>query len=251
MMDCIRSTYRNEGIMAFMKGVTSPIAAITFITATEFGTWQLNRQLILAIQGKPSDGHLNVLEEAFSGIGVGLVTSLAYTPMELVKTRLQMQYQDAALRKYKGTWHATTTIFKEEGLRGLFKGLDAMMWRESLGNMAYFGGYCFFKSRLVRDDGKYKELSMMLAGGLSGLAYWCTIHPFDTLKSKMQANPSLFPTLGVTLRASLKNGIGKLYVGLMAGAARAFVANSVGWVVFEMLISSLEQYKKYFTGKSF
>jgi hypothetical protein len=70
----------------------------------------------------------------------------------------------------------------EGGPLGLFKGLGATLWRESLGNMAMFGVYELIKQQMVASRGlvSTQQLShsdLLLAGGLGGTAFWLGCYP--------------------------------------------------------------------------
>jgi solute carrier family 25 carnitine/acylcarnitine transporter 20/29 len=70
----------------------------------------------------------------------------------------------------------------EGGPLGLFKGLTATLWRESLGNMAMFGVYELLKQQMVVTRGlaSTQQLShsdLLLAGGLGGTAFWLGCYP--------------------------------------------------------------------------
>ena len=57
-----------------------------------------------------------------SAASAGLVTATATNPIWLVKTRMQLP--DSQLH-YRSSWHCALKVLREEGLRGLYKGLSA------------------------------------------------------------------------------------------------------------------------------
>ena len=58
-----------------------------------------------------------------AGMFAGSANSNVVGPIELVKCRLQLQYEDSSKAYYKGPIHCLRTIVAEEGIRGLFKGM--------------------------------------------------------------------------------------------------------------------------------
>lgn len=77
---------------------------------------------------------------------------------------------------------ARQVLRHEGGPLGLFKGLTATLWRESLGNMAMFGVYELIKQQMVASKGlaSTQQLShsdLLLAGGLGGTAFWLGCYP--------------------------------------------------------------------------
>ena len=60
----------------------------------------------------------------------GIVTGTATNPLWVIKTRLQLEQHHTSLSSSKpkllgGSWHTITRIFREDGIRGIYKGLSA------------------------------------------------------------------------------------------------------------------------------
>ncbi|KAF5340669.1 hypothetical protein D9611_007457 [Ephemerocybe angulata] len=58
-----------------------------------------------------------------AGAGGGLVASIATCPLDVVKTKLQAQRAVAGQEGYQGTVATVKTILRENGLKGLYRGL--------------------------------------------------------------------------------------------------------------------------------
>jgi len=52
-----------------------------------------------------------------------MTTSLVTYPLDVVRRRTQMKGLLSDKFAYKSTFHAFTTIFQQEGIRGLYKGM--------------------------------------------------------------------------------------------------------------------------------
>jgi solute carrier family 25 carnitine/acylcarnitine transporter 20/29 len=63
-------------------------------------------------------------KHAIAGLGAGLCVCLVATPIEVVKARLQVQY-DAATRRYTGPVHCVFQTVKNRGILGLWQGFAA------------------------------------------------------------------------------------------------------------------------------
>lgn len=50
---------------------------------------------------------------------------------------------------YKNSFHALSTIWKAEGLRGMFRGIDAAILRTGMGSSVQLPSYYFTKNALV------------------------------------------------------------------------------------------------------
>jgi len=75
-------------------------------------------------------------ESPLSGAGAGLASGIVTCPLDVIKTKLQAQGGWSASKKstgqqtkqlYRGLIGSATTIFKEEGVRGLYRGLGPML----------------------------------------------------------------------------------------------------------------------------
>jgi Mitochondrial carrier protein len=81
--------------------------------------------------GEHTESSHNALKDwipSFAGAGAGAVTSILCSPLDLAKTRLQVQNAIAPATatvklKYVGVFPTLRTIFLEEGLRGWYQGL--------------------------------------------------------------------------------------------------------------------------------
>jgi solute carrier family 25 2-oxodicarboxylate transporter 21 len=116
-MDAVVKIIREEGILAFYKGLESTLWRHAFWNGTYFG-------LIHGIRSSlpEADSHQGKLFRNFiaGAIGGTLATTMN-TPFDVVKTRIQNQLP-GAVSKYGWTWPALLTIFREEGFTALYKG---------------------------------------------------------------------------------------------------------------------------------
>ncbi|KAL6080591.1 Mitochondrial carrier [Balamuthia mandrillaris] len=117
-------------------------------------------------------------------------------PVDVVKTRLQLQGElvrkqqlNAEHIKYKGFLRGGLQVWKEEGLRGLYKGLTASVLREaSYSTIRRMGGYDVMKELLGAHDPKTVPLwKKIAAGGTSGAVGAAIANPTDLVKVRFQA----------------------------------------------------------------
>lgn len=72
-----------------------------------------------------------------SGAGSGIVGAIMGNPLFLIKARIQAfspSHPVGAQHEYRGGFHALSSIFKAEGIRGLWRGVDAAMLRTAMGS---------------------------------------------------------------------------------------------------------------------
>lgn len=104
-----------------------------------------------------------VLAGAFSAVP----TTLFMAPSERVKVLMQIQGQGGE-QKYKGPLDVVRHLYKEGGVRSIWRGTGATLLRDSPGSAAYFVAYEVIKKQLTPAGTKPEDLSfgaVMFAGG--------------------------------------------------------------------------------------
>ena len=91
-------------------------------------------------------------KEAVSGAIAGFAATIALHPLDVIKTRLQVQDTVRGDVKYTGTVHALKTILKSEGARGAYAGLSPAMVGNTASWAMYFAFYDRAKKRYEMND---------------------------------------------------------------------------------------------------
>ena len=118
----------------------------------------------------------NARSQFIAGAVAGGAQSFACSPMELIKTRLQMQVEDKSnptfkkhKYKYTSTVDCIVKIYKyENGIRGLCRGLHATLWREVPSFGVYFSSYyymCDVTGAINNITGDTKFFRLLFCGG--------------------------------------------------------------------------------------
>ena len=124
-----------------------------------------------------------------TGALCGAIGASVGSPFFLVKTRLQSYspvFQVGTQHHYKNGLQGLKHIYQNEGMRGLYRGLDAAALRTSAGSsvqlpLYYLGKRTIEKYNLI-SEGPAKH---MTASAISGFGVCCTMHPFDTIMTRM------------------------------------------------------------------
>lgn len=168
----------------------------------------------------------------FSAIPMTLITA----PFERVKVLLQIQGQNpppaGQKPKYSGGLDVVRQLYKEGGVRSVFRGSAMTLARDGPGSAAYFAAYEYIKRSLTPKDAEGNstgELSLpavLTAGGAAGIAMWIPVFPVDTIKSRLQS-ASGKPTIGGTISAVYASGgVKAFFPGFGPALARAVPANA-------------------------
>ncbi|KAK3372399.1 mitochondrial carrier protein rim2-like protein [Podospora didyma] len=124
----LATVYRQEGTRALFKGLGPNLIGVVPARAITFFTYGNSKRLIAE---KLNGGKDTAWVHLCAGITAGIVTSTATNPIWMVKTRLQLDKNVAAeagsiaSRRYKNSWDCIRQILRDEGLRGLYKGMSA------------------------------------------------------------------------------------------------------------------------------
>ncbi|KAL4423143.1 hypothetical protein ABPG77_007796 [Micractinium sp. CCAP 211/92] len=100
-------------------------------------------------------------KHGLAGSTAGLATSLALHPLDVIKTRLQVQDGAGLLPAYRGTLDALRQIVAGEGWRALYSGLTPALAGSGIAWGVYFYAYNRAKQR-------YQRLQQLGSGGSRG-----------------------------------------------------------------------------------
>lgn len=122
-MDCAKKTVKKEGVRGLYKGMSAPIAGVAPIFAISFFGFGVGKKLLQQGQ-EPLTNSRIFLAGAFSGI----FTTSVMAPGERIKCLLQVQ-QGGGEQKYKGMLDCGKQLYKEGGIRSIYKGSLATLLR--------------------------------------------------------------------------------------------------------------------------
>ncbi|XP_071711716.1 mitochondrial arginine transporter BAC2-like [Rutidosis leptorrhynchoides] len=231
----LKSVATKEGPLALYRGMGAPLASVTFQNAMVFQIYAiLSRAFDSSCCSNEPPSYKGV---ALGGVGAGAIQSLMLSPIELIKIRLQLQTQHTE----KGPLNVAKNILKIEGWRGLYRGLTITALRDAPSHGFYFWTYEFVREKLhpgCRKSGQESFNTMLVAGGLAGVASWVCCYPLDVVKTRLQAQTpnSTIKYNGIVdcLCKSVKNdGYGVLFRGLGTAVSRAFVVNGAIFTAYE------------------
>ncbi|XP_011022695.1 PREDICTED: uncharacterized protein LOC105124380 isoform X3 [Populus euphratica] len=108
----------------------------------KFYTYESLKQLVLSSQN--SSAQPNTLQTLVCGGLAGSTAALFTTPFDVVKTRLQTQIP-GSMSPYVNVFHALQEIGKNEGLKGLYRGLTPRLVMYMSQGAVFFASYEFLK----------------------------------------------------------------------------------------------------------
>ncbi|CAO1341340.1 unnamed protein product [Diamesa serratosioi] len=244
MVDCARKTIQKEGARGLYKGMTAPIAGVAPIFAISFLGFGVGKKLLQKDADTPLSNKRLFCAGAFSGI----FTTSVMAPGERIKCLLQVQ-QGGGPQKYSGMVDCVKQLYKEGGIRSIYKGSVATLLRDVPASGMYFLTYEYIKRMIVESAPEGQKATRtreiggtVFAGGMAGIANWTIGMPQDVLKSRLQTAPhGMYPEgLGDVFRHLIKTeGPTALYRGFVPVMCRAFPANAACFIGLEACMEFL------------
>lgn len=113
-------------------------------------------------------------------------------PIDVVKTRLQMDGSGGSVKQYSGTMDCAGKLVKAEGPSALFKGLPPALVRQSTYGSLRYGLYGPIKGALGITPGQPVPLwKKIVAGGIAGGVASAVANPTDLIKVRLQTDGML------------------------------------------------------------
>ncbi|GAB2281462.1 hypothetical protein Dimus_016050 [Dionaea muscipula] len=110
--------YREEGKMAFWKGVSPAMARAAALTSTQLATYDESKRALRRWTNLEDGFHLHLMSSMIAGI----LSTLTTAPMDMVKTRLMLQTKSQGPGVYRNGFHCAYQVVLTEGPRALYKG---------------------------------------------------------------------------------------------------------------------------------
>ncbi|KAL8688390.1 MAG: hypothetical protein Q9224_004896 [Gallowayella concinna] len=198
----------------------------------------------------------NLTTGAIARASAGLIMM----PITVIKVRYE-----SSLYSYTSLLSASSSIFKQEGLKGFFAGFGATAIRDA----PYAGLYVVFYEQSKRYLSSLKDVAAplsssssssntgsvlgekmknssaisvnFLSGALAaGLATTIT-NPFDAVKTRLQLMPGRYANMVQASRQMIREeGFRSLFDGLGLRAGRKAISSALAWTVYEELVRRAE-----------
>ena len=243
LLECIKLTYEADGFRGFYYGLSSPLYSVPIVNAVVFGAYAQANWFIPAEQS-----HLTWM---LAGSYAGLVNCSVVVPVELIKCKMQAQSHDPHLGRdthYHGSLDCAMQTYKQEGIRGLYKGGVITMMREIPGYASQFVAYEVAKE-MFRKLLKVEEIPLwtsFLCGMFGGFNCWFWSYPQDTIKTQLQVGVDFEikkawdgGAMQVARHIYRVSGWRGFWMGFSAATLRSTLPNGCGFLAYEIAIDFL------------
>ncbi|XP_034939770.1 congested-like trachea protein [Chelonus insularis] len=131
-IDCFKQLYKTGGIRSIYKGTAATLLRDVHGSGVYFMTYELLKDWLAT-----SDQKLSILASIFAGGSAGIAYWAVGMPADVIKSRLQTAPEGT----YKNIGDVFKQLVREEGPRGLYKGVIPVMLRAFPANAACFVGF--------------------------------------------------------------------------------------------------------------
>eukprot|EP01132_Coremiostelium_polycephalum_P000810 gene810-1011_t len=225
-----KEVFQKEGVVGMFKGLSAPLLGSAAIAMVQFSTFEKTYVNL-------SEKYPNI-PDTYRLIGAGSLAGLAQSvivcPVDLIKNRMQVSGHGHG----GSTIQTMKSIYKENRLRGFYTGFGATLLRDVPGMAVFFTTYESLKKKLGVDSseghGGGSFVSILVAGGVAGMAYHGSTHCFDMAKTLIQTQSSP-PKYKGTFDCLRQIGIKGMFRGFTPSVIRSFPSNAAGLLVYELV----------------
>ncbi|KAL2917297.1 Pyrimidine nucleotide transporter, mitochondrial [Polyrhizophydium stewartii] len=249
----LRTIQQKEGFRALWKGLGPNLIGVVPARAINFSVYSQCKYHYAAFNG----GTENSVVHMFSAATASMTTSIVTNPIWLVKTRMQLQSEDPArrsLQRYRNSFHCAYMVVKEEGIRGLYRGLSASFLGMAEPTLQFVMYEYFKKSVLDRkraaaerkgrstEDVSLDWLQTFGVAAAAKLIAAVVAYPHEVIRTRMRQTPvagqlkytGLMQTASLILR---EEGPAALYGGMTAHLMRVVPNAAILFFCYETVIA--------------
>jgi len=256
----LQAIYQNEGGGALWKGIGPNLAGIIPSRAVHFSTYVKGKEFFTELYGGVETSLVHLSAAAVAGVSVATITC----PIWVIKTRMQLQLTPLKGKSngvgmatmpesmtYKNSWDCLKKVARNEGLKGLYKGLGAS-YLGVFESTLQFVLYERMKLVMVRHRNSHRQSLFprefqewfdyfVIAAGSKFIAAIIT-YPHEVVRTRLREPPlpgrppkyrGIIPTVSVILR---EEGFRAFYGGVGAHLLRVVPNAAIVFLGYEMVV---------------
>lgn len=176
------------------------------------------------------------LHHFIAGAGAGMLEILAMYPLDVVKTRFQLQVNNKKFvtstvntQEYTSMFNCMKQIVKQEGFISLYKGMSSPLLMEVPKRATKFACNDKFQSifKNILNTNNVDGMITILSGTMAGLVESTIVVPFELVKIRLQDKGTIYKgPRDCVYQTIKKEGIFSLYKGLEATIWRNSIWNA-------------------------
>mmetsp|Transcript_28098 Transcript_28098/g.26956 ORF Transcript_28098/g.26956 Transcript_28098/m.26956 type:complete len:290 (+) Transcript_28098:110-979(+) len=219
-----------EGIAAFWKGIGPAWLREASYTSLRLGLYAPIKHLL----GVKADSAF--ILKFGAGSLAGGIGSIAGNPFDVLKTRMMT----AEGKIQPSMMEAATILYKQQGMGGFYRGIEANVMRAMVLNGTKMSCYDQIKGFIVKSKVVPAGLATQFCAAFgAGFFMACTVAPFDMVRTRLMNQPldvKLYNgALDCFVKIIAKDGVAGLYNGFIPIWARFAPTTCLQLVIFEQI----------------
>ncbi|GJD10914.1 Solute carrier family 25 member 36-A [Galdieria sulphuraria] len=237
-----------EGLRGFFRGLVPTLVGVIPARSTYFWAYTTSKTMMLQKIGESPLVHM------LSAVLAGMVSNTITNPIWMLKTRMQLQAGGNGAILYTSYADAFQRIVREEGFRGLYKGLSASYWGVTEGAI-HFVVYERLKKWMYQQkppeqsQGRLSSLEYLSMAALSKLIASATTYPHEVVRTRLReqtpisgALPKYRGVLQSIKTIAQEEGIQGLYSGMGMHLLRVVPNTAIMFLTFELVSRWIENH---------
>lgn len=239
-------------VWGLYKGIAPPLLGFSAMNSIQFGVYDnCLHKLEHGFTNHPS-----LLNAMIAGGMGGLAQVPLCVPMELVRIRMQVQgvgekgksffslhQTSRAHRLYENSLDCAIKLYRAHGLPGLYPGLMITIVRDVPGCAVYYSAWEYLCRKFTQMGETRHDMSvpsLMMAGGLCGVAGWVCVYPLDVVKTRLQIDGAgsareYTGALDCIAKSYRQGGVRVFFRGITATVVRAFPCNAATLMAYALI----------------
>ncbi|CAK4625010.1 hypothetical protein LEN26_013479 [Aphanomyces euteiches] len=182
MVQSLRKILVEEGWRGLFKGNGANCVRVFPYTAIQFAAFERLRPVL----AEPGKKDLSPLRKLAAGSIAGVVSVFFTYPLDFIRARITVQ-GNLTNQKYNGILHALQVTVKQEGIKGLYRGMSPTI----VGIAPYVGlNFMVFESlrqNAPKDENGRPDMFYLLGcGAVAGACGQSAAYPFDLMRRRFQ-----------------------------------------------------------------
>ncbi|KAJ3808063.1 mitochondrial carrier domain-containing protein [Lentinula lateritia] len=242
----LKDIYQESGFKGLYRGVGPNVAG----NASSWGLYFLFYNMLKKrAAGGDITQTLSAQEILLCSAQASAVTAVMTNPIWVVKVRM-FTSPPGSPQAYRGLFHGFKNIVKIDGVQGLFRGTSLALVGVSNGALQFMAyekmkkwGFDMKRQQSLRQGrhwnpqvDKLSNTSYTVMSASSKLLALSATYPYQVVRSRIQNDPQLYPTIRSTIsRTWSQEGYKGFYRGLATNLVRILPGTCVTFVVYENL----------------
>ncbi|KAK2739780.1 hypothetical protein FQN57_006477 [Myotisia sp. PD_48] len=220
-LQILRSIHAHEGWRALFKGLGPNLTGVVPARAINFYVYGNGKRVLSDYFGYTDPSTSPVFIHLGAAAIAGIATGTATNPIWLVKTRLQLDRNNAEVggrgRQYKNSWDCIRQTVHHEGVRGLYRGLSASYLGVTESSLQWVM-YEQMKRMLARREARLASDPSHVASWVDGVESWAgklfaagsaklfaaaVTYPHEVVRTRMRQAPTI-STVGGSGKVQMK-----------------------------------------------